>query len=263
MTRTILKSILGYGKLRGQSIFSKMHLFALHGMNFDIGPCGATGEIQALQYVKAQLARSKKPIVVFDIGANVGEYTLSVLGCFGSDALIHAFEPSTQAFDALKAAVAGMGTVKLHNIGFGDEEGTLDLFYDHPGSSTASVYQQRPDHACPTRFHETVQIKTVDDFCREENIERIGFLKIDVEGHEMKVLQGARKLLESDRIDFIQFEFGYRNVDSRTYFRDFFCLLDEKYKLYRIITDGLFPIDHYSEQYEVFTGPVNYLAEHR
>jgi hypothetical protein len=73
-------------------------------------------------------------------------------------------------------------------------------------------------------------------------------------------LRGASKLIERGAIGAIQFEFGAANLDSRTYFRDFFLLLSSKYCLYRVLQDGLFPIVSYKETYEIFKRASNYLA---
>ena len=54
-------------------------------------------------------------------------------------------------------------------------------------------------------------------------------------------------------IEYIQFEFGGCNIDSRTYFRDFWELLHDKYNFFRIMPDGIVPIDEYSETLEIFT----------
>ena len=69
-------------------------------------------------------------------------------------------------------------------------------------------------------------------------------------------------MIAEKRIDFIQFEFGGANVDSRTYFRDFFHLLKPDFRLYRIVRNGLQPIDHYYEGLEQFN-TINYLAAKR
>jgi hypothetical protein len=84
-------------------------------------------------------------------------------------------------------------------------------------------------------------------------------LKIDVEGHELNVLKGAAELLSSRRINFIQFEFGEADIDSRTYLRDFFDLLSDNYDFFRIVPHGLRPIGAYSSAHEVFA-TINYLA---
>lgn len=84
-------------------------------------------------------------------------------------------------------------------------------------------------------------------------------MKLDVEGHELAVLKGGKQMLDDGKIHVIQFEFGGCNIDSRTYFQDFFYLLSPGFRIYRIVKDGLFPIEEYSEDLEVFK-TTNYLC---
>ncbi|MGH9942027.1 MAG: FkbM family methyltransferase [Pyrinomonadaceae bacterium] len=106
---------------------------------------------------------------------------------------------------------------------------------------------------------EQIHLRTLSSFCEEQQIGHVDLLKLDVEGHELKVLEGARDLIGSRAINYIQFEFGGTDIDSRTFFRDFFYLLDPQYKLFRILRDGLAPIEACRESLELF-GYVNYLA---
>ncbi len=69
-------------------------------------------------------------------------------------------------------------------------------------------------------------------------------------------------MIEEKKIRFIQFEFGPCNIDSRTYFRDFYDLLNENYSLYRIAANGLRAITRYTTDCEVFATS-NFLAELR
>ena len=99
---------------------------------------------------------------------------------------------------------------------------------------------------------------TVDAYCAAEGIERVDYLKVDAEGHDLAVLQGAAGMLEVG-VRFVQFEFGGGNIDSRTFLRDFVRLLEPRYRISRVLTDGLEPVD-YSERDEVFL-TTNFLAE--
>jgi hypothetical protein len=110
---------------------------------------------------------------------------------------------------------------------------------------------------------ETVKINTLDQFCVENKIQHVNLLKLDVEGHELNVLRGAANMLSKGAIDFIQFEFSAANIDSRTFFKDFYTLLKDDYQLYRILQDGIWPIQNYSESLEVFKRATNYLAHRR
>ena len=79
---------------------------------------------------------------------------------------------------------------------------------------------------------------------QENDIPFIDFLKIDTEGYEMPCLIGAKESIENNKIKVIQFEFNTMNVYSKVFFKDF-DLLSDKYSLYRLIQDGLIPINTY------------------
>jgi len=240
---------------------------SLVGMNFSGGAVVKnSGEAQVVDYVSKKLPgtslRPASPLVIFDVGAHLGDYSRMLLEHLGSrKTAIHAFEPSAITFEKLRANLAGKD-VALHHFGFSDATKKLPLFYDSPTSVYASVYQRKLDHENRAmNISETVELKTIDDFCKEKNICHIHFLKMDIEGHEFSALQGAKETLKND-IDFIQFEFSAANIDSRTYFKDFYELLQKDYIIYRVLRDGLFPLEKYNETQEVFF-TTNYLAERK
>ena len=83
-------------------------------------------------------------------------------------------------------------------------------------------------------------------------------LKLDVEGHELSALVGSLKNLENLRI--VQFEFGGGNIDSKTYFQDFwYFFLRKGFEIWRITPTGLFKLESYSELDECFVTS-NYIA---
>ncbi|MDP9270175.1 MAG: FkbM family methyltransferase [Chloroflexota bacterium] len=201
--------------------------------------------------------------VIFDVGANKGIYTRELLSVFHDAADIWAFEPSPSCFRALEADLGGIPNVHLRNMGFSDREATAKLLSPGEGSKLGSLYDTSARLArfgMSVVLEEPITLTTLDHFCSSEGIDRIEFLKLDVEGHELSVLKGASALLDTKRIGAIQFEFAAANIESRTFFRDFFLLLSEHYDLYRVLQDGLYRIDRYKEAYEVFKRATNYLA---
>jgi FkbM family methyltransferase len=249
------------GKSQFQKFFEQLYQVALKGMNIGAGSFTfESGEPEVIQYVKSKI-NSPEGIVIFDVGANVGSYASLLERKFGKGAIIHSFEPSAATFAKLTANVGTHDNIILHNFGLGDKEARTTLYTDSDESGLASLYKRRLDHFnIFMNKTEAVSIRALDSFCESENIKHIHFLKLDVEGNEIKVLHGAQRMLKADAIDFIQFEFGGCNIDSRTYFQDFYYLLGEKYKLYRIVKDGLYAIEQYKEMYECFVA-TNYLAE--
>lgn len=259
MLRKIIHGHLA-GKVRFQSLFERLHRISLVGMNYGNGSdVHSSGETVALERL-SRWVDTNTPPVVFDVGANVGEYAQQVLAQFGGGAQLYCFEPSLKAHTRLCERLKDYKNVGIYNFGFGALERRALLYADAGGSVLGSIFDRRLAHYHIEMTHtEEIQLRRLDDFCDEHGIAHIHFLKLDVEGSELNVLQGAQRLLDSGAVDFIQFEFGGCNIDSRTYFQDFFYLLTPQYQLNRIVKDGLVPIDNYKETCEVFV-TTNYLA---
>lgn len=251
------------GKKEYQALFERLHGITLDGMAMGSGAyTDESSEKAAIQYILQKL-NSVNPIVCFDVGGNIGQFTTLLHEVFGKQAVIHTFEPSSATFNQLKKNTETFPEVTIHQKGLGETQGSLKLFTNEDASLIASVYQRRLDHfGIQMDKYEEIEITTLDQFCQQNSIPHIHFLKLDVEGHELKVLKGAEQMISNNSIDFIQFEFGGCNIDSRTYFQDFFYLLSKQYTIYRIVKDGLHPIKGYRETYEAFV-TTNYLAERK
>lgn len=246
---------------RLQKLWSQAHTLAVYAMNYGGGGLIETsGEAWVLaNIVRRECERESAP-VVFDVGANVGDYTMLVRRHL-PNAIVYAFEPSKSVYDELAEHVRSEGDrVRPFSLGFSDTEKVAELYsYTVEGeevSLISSIDLRLPTQAVEvkTNASEHVRVATIDRFCESEGIERIDFLKLDVEGHELAVLRGAGRMLSEGRISAIQFEFGPANIYSRTFFYDFWSLLANDYRVYRIA-----PIGFYGEHLEIFL-TTNYLA---
>lgn len=243
-----------------QSSWEQLYTLSLEGMNIGGGSgVSDSGELWVMDYFGKYLANDK-PAIVFDVGANIGSYSSAVISRLGKKVKLYCFEPSKKTFELLASNLTPYENVELFNFGFGNKVESVTLYSNAEGSGLASIYNRRLDHfgICMEQTEE-IHLRTLDNFCTDMQIEHINLLKLDVEGNELNVLNGTQSLISSDSIDFIQFEFGGCNIDSKTYFQDFFYLLDPYYKIYRILKDGIAPIEQYKERYEIFT-TTNYLA---
>jgi len=265
MIKSLLEKFFGLfaGKKKYQKIFELLHRASLKGMNFGAvaGP-HQSGEQSALRHIHNKF-KDVEEWILFDVGANIGDYTLLLKEVFGINSMVYSFEPAKNTFHELETNLTGQVNVRLCNFGMGEEQARLTLYSTPASSGLTSLYHRRLDHYnIQMDQAEEVDIRTVDDFCNENLISHIHLLKLDVEGHEIKVLKGASNMINSGKIDFIQFEFGGTDIDSRVFFRDFYYLLKDRYELYRILKDGLYMIEGYTEVYENFMSSM-YMAKRK
>jgi FkbM family methyltransferase len=164
------------------------------------------------------LAYLREGMIVFDVGANVGELTL-LFSRFVGAGQVHAFEASGRVFERLKTVsrASGCTNVFLNHLAVAEAEGTVRLHvYDerHLGWNTLAV---RPleNYGIDVKpvAAEEVRATTIDLYCEREGINKIDLLKIDVEGAEFQVLRGARRMLREKRIACVTFEFGQTTFD--------------------------------------------------
>jgi len=185
---------------------------------------------------------------VCDVGANRGDWTVELLNQT-STAAVHCFEPSSAAFQRLSEMLGGDTRCTLVNTGLGVSAGRAMLFSDIEGSGLASLTRRRLQHfGIDMPMTEPITVTTLDEYCVQHGIAP-DLIKIDVEGHELDVLHGARRTLESASV--VQFEFGGTHIDTRIFFQDFWYFFTELgFRLSRLAPRRLLPVDCYSERDE-------------
>ena len=232
-----------------------------------IGSGGDVCSSGEMAVVDRMLKLLPAPYCIFDVGANTGQFLNLVMSKMAAgEYSIHCFEPSPQAFAELsRGKRANNASVILNPVGLGKEVGEVILYYNEPGSQIASLTKRRLDHlGVDFSQSQTVRIDTLDHYCEVNGVRRIDLMKVDVEGHELDVLQaGGHRMFEAGAVKLVIFEFGGCNIDTRTFFQDFFYFFKNvRMELFRITPSGyLYPITQYKEIFEQFR-TTNFLAVH-
>lgn len=206
-----------------------------------------------------QLLGGRREPVVLDVGAFQGDYGLMARQMLGPAAVIHCFEPGASR-TTIREKAAG-ADLNVHCVALGAASGQATLFQDPAIPTMASLHPRALAalDLTPT-VSEPVSVTTLDEFCASQGLERVDLLKIDTEGTELDVLRGASRLIANRAIEVIQFEFGYGNVATRTFMRDFYELLGPTHAFYRVAPRGMIALGPYDLALEVFVGATNYAA---
>lgn len=151
----------------------------------------------------AVLRRILKPGDVFiDAGANIGLFTMLASRWVGSRGRVISFEPSRREFDRLQQHVErnALDNVVAMPVALGDRDGTALLHVaDTTQSGLNTLANQFAYEAVAEAYTETVPVARLDDVLAGEGVEHVGAIKIDVEGGEHQVLEGARQSIVRDR----------------------------------------------------------------
>ena len=251
----------------GRAVFSMgatqgVELMASY-LNLLVGKgCGTgwdKGEQVAAANVLRELRATTEPTVI-DCGGNRGGLTREVRARLGTD---HGRWIIIEPADECVKLCMQLPKVEVVAAAAGESPATLKLYTNEAASSLASLHERGDSFAQGAHFTaREVPVITIDSVIDDRGLARIDFMKMDIEGHELFALRGARKALEAGKIRALSFEFGAGNVNSRTYFRDFWNLLTPLgYEIRRICPGGsTVTVRDYYEDLEVFRGVSNYIC---
>ena len=247
----ILSSLLRrkLGKLEYTDTFKRLSDLSAEGLCYGNDHLINQAELNLVGRVGPELSLDD---VVMDIGANNGEYAKSWLPYTQK---IIAFEPGKKAFNELESENGKL--FSCENLALGSEEKDMVTMYQEYSDSRLNSLHPRKHKNHQWLNKESVQMTTLDSYCKEKGIRHITFLKIDVEGHELEVLRGATHMLK--HISYLQFEFGGAHIDSKVKFKDLFEILSPYFQLHYLLLDGLKPIQECHEKLENYRGN-NFLA---
>ena len=190
-----------------------------------------------------------------DIGFNEGGWSKYVLQNKPL-AKIFAFDPCLDVIEKFKSEKDKSKNLELIQMAVSNAEGTLD-FYDYGelnGCNSLSKRDMDFDKSIKPKIY-TVNVVTLDDWSRQRGIEHIDLLKVDAEGYDLNVLEGAINLLDGEKIDLIVFEYSTGWLSNSRFLReavDFFS--DKPYKLLKLFPSFLIPYSyHISHEGKMFS----------
>ena len=190
----------------------------LNNLNWDMSKNGELRVIECLKIIS--------PLRIFDVGANVGEWSILISKLYPK-CEIHSFEIIPSTYENLVIRTQSTPNIITNNIGLSDQSGSVTMNLSKQDSTVATACRIEG-----MKFHDeyySVQIEcevsTGTQYIVDNNIEFIDFLKIDVEGMDLKVLRGFGNKLFLVRM--IQFEYGVFNIASHDLLSDFFVFIQK------------------------------------
>lgn len=151
-------------------------------------------------------------IVIFDIGAHLGQTTLSYKKFF-KHSTVYAFEPHEESFEKMSKGLDGKSNIYLFNIALGESK--IKMQYKINRNTATNSFLEIDDSAkeiwgasvgIETEKIRNMELNTLDDFVKEEQVNQIDILKIDTQGTEFNIIKGASTLMKENRIKLIYIE---------------------------------------------------------
>ncbi|KJH71512.1 FkbM family methyltransferase [Aliterella atlantica] len=216
-------------------------------------------------------------MTVFDVGANIGNYSLLLSKLVGISGKVYSFEPASSTFQKLQERIIQSEYNNIHSCQKAVYSENKNLnFNEFPDDYSVWNSIGKPKMANPNGSGdyipiiktELVEAITLDSFCQEQNIQKIDYLKLDVEGAESDSLQGAIGLLKAKAISFLQFEISSKMLEglNREAKSTFDILIENGYECHQILSNGdigkeVINSDSFYENYIAFPSvPVHFLT---
>ena len=175
-------------------------------------------EIKNLSFDEIYKLKIKSNPIIFDIGANQGQSIERFKKIFDNP-IIHAFEPIDFEFKKLKEKYSNDKNIFLNNCAVGEKVQFKD-FYITAKTGNSSFNKLKPNtnwlktrskqfktsEQSYTKEMKLIKMITLDNYCLQNNIEKIDILKIDTQGYEDKVLEGSQEILKKEVVYSIESE---------------------------------------------------------
>jgi FkbM family methyltransferase len=199
---------------------------------------------------------------IFDVGADVGQTALTFIEAFPF-ARIFSFEPDPESYKKLCQNTRKCRNITAINAALGERDEQAVLHINNFRQAN-SLLENAPDcsrYVTGTQMEHkddiTVSLMRLDSFCRDADVPRIDLLKIDAQGYELHILDGARHLIEEKRLPLVYLEVCFVEYykDQPLFHHVYDFMFERNYKLvglyhsycppekYLLYSDALFVLD--------------------
>ena len=215
------------------------------------------GEYALQTWVVAAMAGDHTGAVFLDVGANLGDWTGSLVGVLerhgASEWQIHAVEPAPALLARLRQRFAeriGQSAIYAVPQALGAAEGRLPFFVTGEEAGSSSLLDL--DRRAPSE-RISVEVTTIDRYLAARRIDAVAFLKIDTEGNDFNVILGGREAICNGRINIIQFEYNWRWIPfGHSLWKVFAFAAEVGYRVGRLTMDGVEIYDSWHPELDRF-----------
>ncbi len=201
---SFVRKVKNYSYLNLQTdyaeVFGNKLFLSKKGLALTVSHYGTYEELEA----KIMEEKIEMGNVVVDVGANIGLHTLNMARIVGNAGQVFAFEPDPSNFEILKknAKINNYKNIILEQKAVGDKHGRTTLYQsDNPINHRIFPQTKRANSQVQ------VELTNLDNYFDSDMIDKINFIKIDVEGMEFGVLKGMKNILKNNKNIKILFEF--------------------------------------------------------
>ena len=176
-----------FGNSSFNNFWEYLNKISLKGMNYGEHSIHSSGEAWFLRELNNHL--SNQNLLFFDVGANIGLWTSEAVNYLNFSSTVHCFEPLSLNYNILSKRFQKDSRIKLNKLGLSKENLESKIYTVARDSGMSSLYQRKLEHfGYEMENTETIKLTTLDEYCVKNNVDWIDYLKMDVEGHELRVL---------------------------------------------------------------------------
>jgi len=206
-----VRATLHYGYVASRKLWlkkSRGNIIEVNGYKLAIIPDDRFGTSSELLIFKTHeplstelISRTlKSGMICLDIGANIGYYVLLEKKLVGKEGKIIAIEPSPINFQYLKNNVGfqDSSNVELFNFAAGDQNGNINFLIYENAANSCMVIPDGEESKWPGKVIK-VPVRRIDSLLDEIGINKIDFVRMDVEGYEFNIFEGMQNTIRNSR----------------------------------------------------------------